>query len=349
MSAPDDLRTTAARWFSQARDPDFSPEQQQALSIWLAERPEHRAEYAALQRIWTAAGAIDPARLRHLAAGPETTEADWHPASAVRPPSQSSARRSPALRAAFYTATAALALGLAWLGWHQHDASTQLASNAGPVNTIGGSEYRTEPGERKTIRLPDGSSVQLNTRTRMVVRIAATGERSVDLLDGEAMFEVAHDASRPFVIQAGTGKVTVTGTRFDVRRSASRTDVAVESGSVIVQGLGDAQSSHLSAGLGTTVDGRGAVASPSPVDLAAALAWRTGKLVFNDAPLANVVAEVSRYRRQPVRVADGAAGALRVSSVFSADDTDGLLAALPQMLPVGVRQLPDGSAEVFLR
>lgn len=330
-------------------DPDFSPEQREALSIWLAERPEHQAEYAALQRIWAAAGAIDPARLRQLAADPESRDAGGHPAWAARPPSQGPARRSHSLRATLYTATAALAVGLAWLGWHQHDASTQLATVAGPVDTVGGTEYRTEPGERKTVRLPDGTTVELNTRTRMVVRIATTGPRSVDLLDGEAMFDVAHDASRPFVIQAGTGKVTVTGTRFDVRRGASRTDVAVESGSVIVQGLGDGQSSRLAAGLGTTVDARGAVAAPSPVDLTTALAWRTGKLVFNDAPLANVAAEVSRYRRQPVRIADDAAGALRVSSVFSADDTDGFLAALPQMLPVGVRQLPDGGAEIFLR
>ncbi len=317
--------------------------------MWLAEKPEHRAEYAALERIWNAAGAIDPARLRRLAGNQETLDAGTCPAPAAHPPGQMPARKFHDLRAALYTVTTALALGVAWLGWHQYGSSTQLAGNAGPGDTIGEAEYRTEPGERKTVRLSDGSSVELNTRTRMVVRIAATGQRSVKLLDGEAMFEVTHDASRPFVIQAGTGRITVTGTRFDVRRGALRTEVAVESGSVIVQGLGDGQSSRLSAGLGTTVDSRGAVAPGSPVDLAATLAWRAGKLVFNDAPLAQVVAEVSRYRRQPVRVADGAAGALRVSSVFRSDDTDGLLAALPQMLPVGVRQLPDGSAEIFLR
>lgn len=316
--------------------------------MWLDEKPEHRAEYAALERIWAAASTIDPASLRRLAATTGVMDVGTGPALAARSSGHTQAR-SPTFRVAICMATAAVALGVAWLGWHQHGSSPQMANNAVPTQPDGITEYRTEPGERKTVRLSDGSSVELNTRTRMVVRIAATGQRSVDLLDGEAMFDVAHDATRPFVIQSGSSKVTVTGTRFDVRRGPSKTEVVVESGSVIVQGLGDGQASRLSAGLGTTVDSQGTVAPTASVDLATTLAWRTGKLVFNNAPLAAVVAEVSRYRRQPVRVADDATGMLRLSSAFSANDTDGLLAALPQMLPVSVRQLPDGSAEIYLR
>ena len=166
------------------------------------------------------------------------------------------------------------------------------------------------------------------------------------------MFEVAHDGAQPFIVDAGAGSVTVTGTRFDVRRRTAGMEVAVESGSVDVRGHSDAPRKagaavRLTAGLGATVDGSGAVAPAAPVDLSAALARRDGKLVFNDRPLSEVAAEVSRYRRQPVRVADAVAARLRVSSVFSADDPDALLAALPHFLPVAVRQLADGSAEIF--
>lgn len=339
MNVPDDLRETAARWFSQARNPDFGPEQQQALATWLAEKPEHRAEYAALERIWEAAGALDPARLRRLA-----TSGDQEGPGISAPAAGKPVRA----RAALCAATAAIAVGAAWFGWHLHGQPGQFPANPAS-HVIGQTEYRTATGERRTVMLLDGSRIELNTRTHLVVRMAAQGERDVDLLDGEAMFDVAHDASRPFVIRAGSGKVTVTGTRFDVHRTPSRTQVIVESGSVIVQGSDGKPPARLSAGLGTSVDSRGAVAATATVDLAAALAWRTGKLVFNDAPLVSVAAEVSRYRRQPVRIADEATGAIRMSSVFSADDTDGLLAALPRMLPVGVRWLPDGSAEIFLR
>ena len=126
--------------------------------------------------------------------------------------------------------------------------------------------------------------------------------------------------------------------------------VAVESGSVGVQGRSAAASAaRLSAGLGTHIAGDGRVAPAAAVDLGAAMAWREGKLLFKDQPLSLVAAAVSRYRHSPVRIRDAGTGALRLSSVFRADDTDALLAALPQFLPVGVRTLPDGSTEIFSR
>ncbi|WP_237717208.1 FecR family protein [Cupriavidus basilensis] len=209
--------------------------------------------------------------------------------------------------------------------------------------------FSTAPGERQRVTLPDGSVVELNTRTRLSVRFEP-GLRAVTLADGEAMFEVAHANERPFVVDAGSGTVTVTGTRFDVRRDGAEVAVAVESGSVGVQGRSAAPSAaHLSAGLGTRIAGDGRVAPAAAVDLGAAMAWREGKLLFKDQPLSLVAAEVSRYRRSPVRISDAGTGALRLSSVFRADDTDALLAALPRFLPVGVRTLADGSTEIFSR
>ncbi len=83
--------------------------------------------------------------------------------------------------------------------------------------------------------LPDGSIIDLNSRSRVRVHYQRD-RREVELEQGEAMFSVEHDSSRPFVVQAGVGKVTVTGTRFDVRRDPAQTRVVVEAGTVKVQG-----------------------------------------------------------------------------------------------------------------
>ncbi len=160
------------------------------------------------------------------------------------------------------------------------------------------------------------------------------------------MFSVQHDTSRPFVVQAG--KVTVTGTRFDVRRASAETRVVVEQGTVKVQGrdAADKDFINLTAGLGTHVDAQGKVAAAYGVNPAELTAWRNGKLVFNNASLADVAEQVSRYREKPLKVASPAVGNLRLTSVFKPDNTDALLKALPNILPVAVRTLDDGSQEI---
>lgn len=330
---PDAPREAAARWFARVRAGSLSEQERIEMAAWLDASPMHRAEYTALERIWQVAGVLDPERLRALAQDPA-------PAAAAR-------RSGPALRAAILASLCAVAVGAAWLKRQQAapGPATYVASDASHYTT----SFSTAPGERQRVTLPDGSVVQLNTRTRLSVRFEP-GQRTVTLADGEAMFEVAHANERPFVVDAGSGSVTVTGTRFDVRRDGAEVTVAVESGSVSVQGRSAAASAaRLSAGLGTRIAGDGRVAPAATVDLGAAVAWREGKLLFKDQPLSLVAAEVSRYRHSPVRIRDAGTGALRLSSVFRADDTDALLAALPQFLPVGVRTLPDGSTEIFSR
>lgn len=252
------------------------------------------------------------------------------------------ARRRARWRGTVAAALCVLGIATGWMAW-RFDAQpdTQVAATSAQY----ADDFRTPPGERRTFMLPDGSKIELNTRSRVRVRFE-DGRRNVELAEGEAMFEVARDTARPFVIDAGQATVTVTGTRFDVRRDAAGVDVTVESGSVRVAGQ---RTATLTAGLATHVDANGAVAAPAPVDVAATLSWREGKLMFRDQPLSEVGAEVSRYRTHPVRVADAATGRLRLTSVFNADDTNALLAALPQILPVSVRTLPDGTVEIFSR
>ncbi|MFJ4291542.1 FecR family protein [Cupriavidus sp. NPDC089707] len=341
MSTPDDPRAAAERWFARAQDAGFRPEEQRALDDWLAASPRHRSEFKALERLWQAAGMVDPARLRALA----EPVSDSVPGIAA---AGGHVRRR--WRTAAAGAACAVAVGAGWLLWAGGSMpDARFAPTMAAAKGHYAASFATIAGERRILSLPDGSRVELNTRSRVSVQYSE-GSRLVELLEGEAMFEVAPDAAWPFVVVAGAGRVTVTGTRFDVRRDAvggAAVAVYVESGSVKVQGARVNASVPLTAGLGTTVTNDGAVAPAAPISLSSALAWREGKLVFQDAPLEEVAAEVSRYRREPVRVAGSATGRLRVSSVLRTDDTDALLSALPQFLPVGVRTLPDGSTVIF--
>ncbi|MGA4634745.1 FecR family protein [Pseudomonas solani] len=308
------LREEAAFWFTRQRDGELDADEAARFATWLAASPEHEREYALLEYLWQATDRVPAPRLRALAEAPTPR----------------AARRRSATRALALAASLVLAAGAAWL-WL-------------PL-PFGAEQYATAAGERRQVTLADGTQVELNSRTRLEVRYRDQ-QRLVTLESGEAMFSVTHDSARPFVVEAGQGRVTVTGTRFDVRRDPAEVRVAVESGSVRVEGQRNAATRPLLAGDAVRISGDGSVGAIAAIDIAALTAWRQGKLVFNDASLADVVAEVSRYRASPVRVAPAVAG-LRLSSVFRADDTDALLGVLPRMLPVQVRALPDGSREII--
>lgn len=314
------VRDEAAGWFVRLQESDVSVEQQQRFDAWLNEHPQHREEFQLLQGLWAAADRLPTSRLQALA---ETAPARRE--------------RRPLLRYAVAASVLAVALGLGLFSGLNHPGGYRA-------------EVDTAQGERKHVALPDGSVIDLNSRSRLQVRYEQD-RRVIELSAGEAMFSVAHDPSRPFVVEAGSGKVTVTGTRFDVRREATQTRVAVEQGTVKVQGshARDNEFINLSAGLGTSVDAQGKVLPAYPVNPAELTAWRHGKLVFNNASLSEVAAEVSRYRDKPLTVTQPNVASLRLTSVFKSDDTEALLKALPSILPVAVRTLADGSQEIISR
>ena len=142
-------------------------------------------------------------------------------------------------------------------------------------------------------------------------------------------------------IDEANGSVTLDQLRAVVHSNTSNPD---DSTSLTADNL-----VTLTAGLGTHVDNKGSVAAAYTVNTEELTAWRTGKLVFNNALLGEVAREVSRYRERPLRVSTPAVGNLRLTSVFKANDTDALLKALPHILPVALRTLPDGSQEIISR
>ncbi|QAX84398.1 peptide ABC transporter substrate-binding protein [Pseudomonas sp. DTU12.3] len=311
------VRDDAARWFVRLQEPTVGADEQQRFDAWLNEHPQHRDEFQLLQGLWTAADLLPAPRLKALVETPSRRE------------------RRPLLRYAVAASVLAVALGLGLFSGLNHPAGYR-------------DEFTTALGERRHVALPDGSLIDMNSRSRLQVRYEKD-RRLIELSEGEAMFSVEHDTSRPFVVETGNGKVTVTGTRFDVRRDVTQTRVAVEQGTVKVQGRNapDHQFISLTAGLGSFIDAQGNVAAAYAVNPAELTAWRSGKLVFNDASLSEVAAEVSRYREKPLTVSNPAVASLRLTSVFKSDNTEALLKALPSILPVAVRTHADGSQEII--
>ncbi|KII30839.1 MULTISPECIES: FecR family protein [Pseudomonas] len=312
------VRDDAARWFVRLQEPAVDVVEYRQFETWLNEHPQHRDEFEWLQGLWKATDLVPAARLQALC----------EEAPARR-------QRRPMLRYAVAASVLVVAAGLGLFSGLNHP-------------TPYTAEFSTALGERRHVALPDGSVVDLDSRSRIQVRFEKD-RRAIELTEGEAMFSVEHDTSRPFVVEAGSGKVTVTGTRFDVRRGSADTRVVVEQGTVKVQGREGADTDfiNLTAGLGTHVDAQGKVAAAYAVNPAEMTAWRNGKLVFNNASLADVAEQVSRYREKPLKVGNAAVGNLRLTSVFKSDNTDALLKALPNILPVAVRTLDDGSQEII--
>lgn len=189
-------------------------------------------------------------------------------------------------------------------------ASTQLWLGGGdaPASVA---RYAAGRAERKVIRLADGSTVTLGARTTLTVSFTRD-RRRLALAGGEAMFEVAHDRSRPFVVQTPFGAVTAVGTAFDVSIGRRDADVAVTDGTVRVTVAVDAHDQGTPVAklarkgervaFGTMEQGgarMGFISQAEPVGVEDAAAWTRGQLVFHGEPLEEVLDVVNRYAVKP--------------------------------------------------
>jgi len=182
--------------------------------------------------------------------------------------------------------------------------------------------YTTVVGEQHSSKLEDGSLVILNTDSKVKVRYTSS-QRDLQLLQGEALFDVGADARRPFVVKAGDVAVTALGTRFNVYRHDLITDISVAQGAVRIS-AGARTSARVNAGEQAQVDG-GRITIRGHANIAAALAWRERKLIFEDMPLPAVVKELNRYNRGKVVLVGAVGEGKRVSATFENDDPQSLV------------------------
>lgn len=177
--------------------------------------------------------------------------------------------------------------------------------------------YSTAIGQRMALTLQDGSHVTLNTASRIRIDYSGT-ERRLYLDAGQAWFEVAHDAARPFNVVAGDTMVTAHGTRFDVRLKPGSIQVLLSEGkiSVAAHGAGPATvAAMLSPNDLLTADAAG-MRVRRVADTGVLESWRDGVVVFDDQPLAEVAAEINRYTTRPLVLRGGRIAGIRVSGVY---------------------------------
>jgi len=196
-----------------------------------------------------------------------------------------------------------------------------VACGAGLVIVLGATvalkpDYSTRVGQQETTSLVDGTLIALNTQSAVKVAYSAD-ERRVNLVSGEAMFDVAKNPVRPFVVRAGPYRIRALGTKFVVRHEAKKVSVTLLEGSVQVTG-GPAPV-ILSPGQRLLIDGKRAVKLDAP-NLEVVTAWRHGEVQFDNVSVSEAVSEINRYNKTRIIVPDENAARQRVSGVFISGD-----------------------------
>lgn len=293
-------RAEAARWFTRLRLDEGSDADREAFAAWLAEDPSHRLEFEAYARLWDKLVVLKALPASELAAS--------------RP------RRS--------MGRIGIAFGLAAL---------LLLIVSSPPEWWGAHSYRTTKGEQQTIHLADGSRIDLNTDSEVQVTLGRRS-RKVDLLRGEAVFTVVHDAARPFEVAAGNGRVRDLGTRFDVYLRPQEVSVVVIEGGVAVT-TAAVSDIPLGAGQQVAYTPNGTVSSVEAADLEAATSWLDGRLIFADRPLGEVIAEMARYHDIDISVADPELRRLKVNGTFKVHHFERFLNSLESAFPIRVQRL----------
>jgi transmembrane sensor len=216
--------------------------------------------------------------------------------------------------------------------------------------------YVTHIGEQRSITLPDGSTMELNSRSKVRVSYS-NDERALELLEGQALFHVAKDASRPFIVTSDETRVRAVGTQFDVNKKREGTVVTVVEGRVSVQtNVPDARVDPLTvemtesmprlpqeqpadivlaAGDQITVTQSAAQPIMRP-DVARAIAWTQRQLVFDAATLTEVAEEFNRYNQRQLVVRDLELHDFHISGVFASSDPGALLQFLRERADVQV-------------
>lgn len=315
IADPSDIDEAAALWLQRLGEANAGRETIAEFEAWRNADRAHAEAFARVVAVWDAidehATSPEILKLRKDA----LDSAQW---LAMRKPEPR--RRFPAMAAGFVIALVAGAAALYFLYPAPQQGTSRL--------------YASEIGERKIIYLEDSSRIEMDADSEVAVSFTP-GERHIQVLRGQAFFQVAKDRARPFVVEANRRDVVATGTSFDVQALPGGLQVALVEGHVLVRAVGDTHAvlAALVPGDEMTVQDGHAPSLLHNANMITATAWREGKVIFDDTPLADAVGQLQRYSHQKISV-DASAATLRVSGVFDAGDLAGFAGAVERYYPV---------------
>jgi transmembrane sensor len=343
----------AAEWLIAFTEGEVDAKGREAFMAWLRTSPEHVRAYLRIASLWeddelfARSRKLDADELvrRALAEsnvvplpGPEAAQVatDDAPQTAATP-----VRRKGVNRLAVAASIMGAALGIGSL------VSGQMSRAL---------VYETAIGEQRTVTLSDGSVLSLNARSKVRVKYDEE-HRAVELLEGQALFRVASNPQRPFIVRSDKAAIRAVGTQFDVSRKVDKTVVTVVEGRVAVSEAGAAKRGGVAvlaadfdadsaAATGATLVSAGeqVIATATEVtpvrqaDVAAATAWMEGKLVFRSLPLVEVIDEFNRHSPRRFVIEDAQLADVRISGIFSFTDTAQLTEFLRERFGVTVRE-----------
>lgn len=329
-TAKPDIFAQAEYWFVRLHAENCTPQERMAFRQWRAD-PVCAEAYAATEALWEEVGEAET--------HPEIQELSQEVLAETAPSSRTTSNEQLTTKWAFRPM--ALAASVAAIAVALGSALWLYDPNA----------YTTGLGEQQTVTLDDGSTVVLNTETRLEVEFTEAA-RELHLVRGEALFDVRKDPQRPFLVAAGDSRVRALGTRFQVRRDADRTKVTLLEGRVRVEKSAPQTTNNeqpttnnvlppmpepilLEPGEQVALaDNHEEIVRDTIENEEAVVSWTNGRLIFRATPLEEAVAEVNRYARTKIRIADPRLADLPISGTFVTGDSEILAAALEADFPV---------------
>ncbi|MEO5955759.1 MAG: FecR family protein [Nitrospiraceae bacterium] len=312
------LEEQAVAWVVRLTSGDATDSEQRAAEAWRHLSPAHDQAFRKVQRLWIG---VEPLKNQLSVAEEQATfgSPTVRVLSAERSNNRLSGRHLRIRWGAIAASIGALAVMLT------------LANGTLPLLWA---DARTGTGEQLTLPLNDGSQIFLNTQAAVSVHYSGDIRR-VDLLAGEAAFQVAKDAARPFVVHTRDGQVRAVGTEFLVYKTPEAVVVTVTEGVVDVSAPGAHTDSPTRVHAGQRVRySASGVSQVEPVDIHAVTAWQRGKLIFEATPLTAVVEEINRYRPGRVVLLNETLARHPVSGVFDLDRLNTAVTTIEQTLPV---------------
>lgn len=336
-----DIHEQASAWFLALQKDDVPPETRSEFQAWLNQNEAHAEAFADVRAAWDT--------VESAAAAPEIVTA--------RRDALSRARRAARLRWGRerwprFAAIAATFIAVIL-------AAPVVLNGPGGISPFAGRarHYQTDIGETRVLTLADNSKISLDAKTALTVRYTRES-RLINLEAGQAYFDVAKDPTRPFRVTAGGKTVVALGTAFNVEIVKDKVLVTLVEGKVAVTdaidekttGVPDPRTPALSPAIQELAPGQRLVATASgtaevqaAADITKTTAWRRGKLIFEDEPLALAIERMNRYSRISLVAGDDGVASLGVSGVFDAGDTEAFVEALEVYFGAQVTKRADGA------